>query len=165
MASGSTRLLLLMTLAICLTSQMALSSNERHFVLTGHQKQKIERIGDLGPAVCEGLLHKLSDAKMISEITNGEERIRRYEIGRIRFTTSAQDKEIIDGAVLPADEFSRLGLAAKRPHRLVDFLSKFGAPSQKTGEYYVYGSEDYETAAIFVYHAKGQVTKISVSCG
>jgi ATP phosphoribosyltransferase regulatory subunit HisZ len=91
--------------------------------------------------------------------------LRGYEYKGIAFSTLVGQREVIQGAVARASALKEWGILAQESASLADVIHKFGKPSRAEGDVYWYGSDQYQTAIVFIRLTAKKVSQIDWSCG
>jgi hypothetical protein len=128
----------------------------------------LTQIGDLNRLVefgCRDLLKITAIVQPVAETPSVGGYLREYQYKGIAFTTLVGRREVIQGAVARASALEEWGILEQENASLAAVIRKFGKPSRAEGDAYWYGSDQHETAIVFIRLTASKVTQIDWSCG
>jgi hypothetical protein len=131
-------------------------------------KLGLTQIGDVNRLVefgCRDLLKIAAVVRPVTETPSVGGYLRGYEYKGIAFSTLVGQREVIQGAVARASALKEWGILAQESASLADVIHKFGKPSRAEGDVYWYGSDQYQTAIVFIRLTAKKVSQIDWSCG
>jgi hypothetical protein len=128
----------------------------------------VTQIGDANRLVefgCRDLLKIAAVVRPVTETPSVGGYLRGYQYKGIAFSTLVGQREVIQGAVARASALKEWGILEREPAFAADVIHKFGKPSRAEDDVYWYGSDQYETAIVFIRLTAKKVSQIDWSCG